>query len=185
MQTPPPPQSMCPVFPQAMQTSSPVFPLAMQTSSLSAFRQCRHPPHVPVVCLPSGMHADILLHLPSGNADILPVCLQAMQTSSLSTFRQCRHPPLVPVVCLHSGIACRRHPLSAFRKCRHHPLSTFRKCRHPPLSPSDNTDIHPYLPQTMQTPSPLSRSKRTAPLSGGNRKSRVDKDLFSPGKVTL
>ena len=174
MQTPPPPNPC--VLCSLRQCRHP---------PLSSLWQCRHPP-----CLPSD-NADIL---PTSLWSVCPqecmqtsssICLQATQTSSLSAFRQCRHPPLVPVVCLHSGIACRRHPLSAFRKCRHHPLSTFRKCRHPPLSPSDNTDIHPYLPQTMQTPSPLSRSKRTAPLSGGNRKSRVDKDLFSPGKVTL
>ena len=143
MQTPPPPQSMCPVFPQAMQTSSPVFPLAMQTSSLSAFRQCRHSPHVPVVCLPSGMHADILLHLPSGNADILPVCLQAMQTSSprpcgLSALRHCMQTS--SPVCLQEMQTS--SPIYLQEMQTPAPIS-LRQYRHPPLSPSDNADTIP------------------------------------------
>ena len=138
-----------------MQASSPVFPLAMQTFSLSAFRQCRHPPHVPVVCLPSGMHADIFLHLPSGNADIL------------SAFRQRRNPPcltscsadILPVClqatqissCLPSGNAdilpiC----LQAMQTSS---LYALRQCRYPPCLPSGNADILPVCLKAMQTSS--------------------------------
>ena len=114
----------------------------MQTSSLSSLWQCRHPP-----CLPSG------------NADILPVCLQRMQTSS-------------PRPCGLSALrnACRHPPSSAFRQSRHPPLSAFRKCRHPPLSPTDNADTRPYLPQTVQTSAPISlRQCRHQPLFQGAR----------------